>query len=116
MIIARSSLTPIDFGGLRIFDYTAQSGLDASLALIEVPPGARHAEAWSKRSDKYYLVIRGEVRFVLERQSTLLVVGDCCLVKQGQRFSYSNDGVAAAALVLFHSPSFDLDAEVFVER
>jgi mannose-6-phosphate isomerase-like protein (cupin superfamily) len=116
MIIPRGTLTPIDFDGLRIFDYTAQKGLSASLAVIEVPPGARHAEAWSKRSDKYYLVIRGEVRFVLERRRLSLAVGDCCFVKQGQRFSYSNEGAAPAALVLFHCPSFDIDEEVFTEE
>jgi mannose-6-phosphate isomerase-like protein (cupin superfamily) len=116
VIIPGSSLIPIDFDGLRILDYTAAQGLGASLAMIEVPPGGRHPEAWSKRSDKYYLVIRGEIRFALDRRSASLAVGDFCFVKQGQRFSYSNEGVESAALVLFHCPSFDIDAEVFVEN
>ena len=116
MIIPRSSLTPIDFDGLRILDYTAAQRLGASLAVIEVPPGGRHPEAWSKRSDKYYLVIRGALRFVLERRSMSLAVGDFCFVKQGERFSYSNDEAESAALVLFHCPSFDIGAEVFVEN
>lgn len=115
MLIRRDEIEPIDFGGLRIFDYTAGSDTDSSLAVIEVPAGARHAEAWSRRSDKYYLVTAGAVRFVLEGEATHLRRGDFCLVKQGRRFSYTNDSGEAAQLVLVHTPSFDLDAEVFVQ-
>ena len=64
MFNSGKSLKPIDFAGLRIFDYTAGFDLSSSLAIIEVPPGAHHAEAWSKRSDKYYLVIAGTIGFV----------------------------------------------------
>jgi hypothetical protein len=56
VLIRRSSLKPIEFGRLRIYDYTAAEQWSSSVAVVEVPPGARHSEAWSKRSDKYYLV------------------------------------------------------------
>lgn len=115
MIVTRSSLTSADFDGLRIFDYTAGQDLGSSLAAIEIPPAARHAEAWSKRSDKYYLVIRGEVRFVLDGRACDLGPGDFCFVRCGQRFSYSNDRSEMAMLVLVHTPSFRLDDEVFAE-
>jgi mannose-6-phosphate isomerase-like protein (cupin superfamily) len=114
VIVARASLVPIDFGGLRIFDYTAGFDLTSSLAVIEVPPGASHAEAWSKRSDKYYLVTRGAIRFVLDGKTFALGLGDFCFVPLGQHFSYSNQGAEPATLVLVHTPSFDLDEEVFV--
>lgn len=115
MLVSRSDMTPLDFHGLRIFDYTAGQTLGSSLAVVEVMPGARHAEAWSRRSDKYYLVSGGEIRFVLEGEPRVLKAGDFCFVKQGRRFSYSNDGSEPATLVLVHTPSFDLRAEVFVE-
>ena len=115
MIIPRGSLIPIDFDGLRILDYTAEQRLGASVAVVEVPPRGRHPQAWSRRSDKYYLVIRGEIRFVLESQAAALAVGDLCVVRQGQRFSYSNEGSESAAFVLFHCPPFDIHEEVFVE-
>jgi len=115
VIIAGSSLTPFDFDGLRILDYTAGQNLGSSLAVIDVPPGVRHAEAWSKRSDKYYLVVAGAVRFVLDGVAADLGTGDFCLVRQGQRFSYSNPAAALAKLVLVHTPNFDIGAEVFVE-
>jgi mannose-6-phosphate isomerase-like protein (cupin superfamily) len=115
MFVTGESLTPIDFGGLRILDYTAGHDGSASLATIDVPPGAHHAEAWSRRSDKYYLVIAGAVRFVLDGVETELATGDFCLVPRGSRFRYSNGATAPARLVLVHTPSFDLDSEVFVE-
>jgi mannose-6-phosphate isomerase-like protein (cupin superfamily) len=116
MLVARSSLSPVMFEGLRIFDYTAGQPLGSSLALIEVPPGVRHKEAWSRRSDKYYLVVAGNIRFVLDGTEHVMSAGDFCFVKQGRRFSYSNQGAALATLVLVHTPSFDLGQEVLVER
>ena len=116
MFISGKALNPIDFAALRIFDYTAGHDLSSSLAIVDVPPGAHHAEAWSERSDKYYLVIAGTIRFVLEGEQNELSTGDFCLVPQGRRFSYSNPGAILARLVLVHTPKFDLGAEVFAER
>ena len=116
MFLSRSAMSPIDFEGLRIFDYTAGRPLGSSFAAIEVAPGARHAEAWSRRSDKYYLVSSGEVRFVLDGEPHAMKAGDFCFVKQGRRFSYSNESSELAILVLVHTPSFDLGEEVFVGR
>ena len=113
MLIRHASLEPIDFEGLQISDYTAGLGSDSSLALIEVPPGATHPEAYSRRSDKYYLLMSGEVRFTLEGEEYVLGPKDFCLVRKGQRFTYRNDGADPAVFVLVHTPSFDLDAEVF---
>ena len=115
MFVPGKSLKPIDFNGLRIFDYTAGHDVSSSLAVIDVSAGGQHAEAWSKRSDKYYLVIAGAIRFVLDGVATELVTGDFCLVPQGSRFSYSNASTTLARLVLVHTPNFSLAEEVFVE-
>ena len=104
-----------DFNGLRIFDYTAGQSLGSSVAAIEVAPGARHAEAWSRRSDKYYLLSSGEIRFVLGGRPHTMRAGDFCFVRKGERFSYSNESSQSASLVLVHTPSFDLREEVFVD-
>ena len=114
MLISRSTMTPLDFHGLRIFDYTAGQSLGSSIALVEVAPGACHAEAWSRRSDKYYLIGTGEVLFVLDGEEHVMRVGDFCFVRRGRRFSYSNTSSNPATLVLVHTPSFDLREEVFV--
>ena len=39
MLLSRGEMSPIDFDGLRIFDYTAGQPLDASVATVEVAPG-----------------------------------------------------------------------------
>jgi quercetin dioxygenase-like cupin family protein len=114
MVLSRSAVSPVDFNGLRIFDYTAGRASGSSVAAIEVEPGARHAEAWSRRSDKYYLVTSGEIRFTLDSELHVLKAGDFAFVKRGQRFSYLNQSSELATLVLVHTPSFDLSEEVFV--
>jgi mannose-6-phosphate isomerase-like protein (cupin superfamily) len=115
VLVRRDSLTPLEFSGLRIFDYTAGGELSSSLAVIEVPGGVRHAESWSKRSDKYYLVTAGQIRFERDGEKFDLGTGDFCLVRQGERFRYENPGVEPATLILVHTPSFDLNSEVFVD-
>ena len=114
MLLRRSAMSPLDFDGLRIFDYTAGQSFDASVAVVEVAPGARHAAAWSRRSDKYYLLSAGQVRFVLDGEAHLMRAGDFCFVKRGQRFSYSNRSSELATFVLVHTPSFDLREEVLI--
>ena len=113
MIVRRGDLERIDFDGLRIFDYTAQSESGSSIAFIEVPQGVSHAEAWSKRSDKYYLVVEGSVTFLIDGEAVGLNKGDFCLIRRGQRFSYSNESADPAALVLVHTPAFRIEDDVF---
>ncbi|HEX6998588.1 MAG TPA: cupin domain-containing protein [Gammaproteobacteria bacterium] len=109
-------MTPSDFGGLRIFDYTAGRTESSSVALIEVPPGVRHPQAWSRRSDKYYVVAAGQITFVLDGTAHVMRAGDFCLVRRGRRFSYANESDGLATLLLVHTPSFELAEEVFVEE
>lgn len=116
MFIRKRDVEAIEFGSLRIFDYTADQTLGASMAEIEVPPGARHALSWSKRSDKLYAVVEGAVRFVIDDETADLEAGDFCLVRQGRRFRYANPFEASARLILVHEPAFDLDSEVFVDE
>ena len=114
MLVRQGTLQPIDFNGLQIHDYTADANLDSSMALIDVPAGVDHAEAYSRRSDKYYLVVSGEIFFLLEGEGFLLGPKDFCFVKRGKRFAYRNEGPSPATIVLVHTPSFDLESEVFV--
>jgi mannose-6-phosphate isomerase-like protein (cupin superfamily) len=116
MIVRKSALQPIAFDGLRILDYTAQLESRSSLAVIDVPSGATHAESWSRRSDKYYLVVSGRIEFSLQGERFTLEAGDFCWVEQGKRFAYANRGASPAQLVLIHTPSFDLESEVFEPR
>jgi mannose-6-phosphate isomerase-like protein (cupin superfamily) len=112
MIIRADTLARILYEGLTITDYTGSSGLGSSVAIVEVPAGARHPRAWSKRSDKYYLVLEGRIRFSLGGVEHDLAPRDFCLVRRGERFAYENPAPSPATLLLVHTPSFELDAEV----
>jgi mannose-6-phosphate isomerase-like protein (cupin superfamily) len=113
VIIRARAVTPFDFDGLAIRDYTAGYETTSSFAAITVPPGAVHAEAWSKRSDKYYYIATGTIEFIDSGEVHTLSSGDFCLVAKGEHFSYRNASDAPATLLLLHTPSFDADSEVF---
>ena len=116
MIVRHNSVEAINFEGLQIYDYTAGGQTSSSLALIEIPPGIRHREAWSKRSDKYYYVVAGRILFSLNGEEYDLTSGDFCLVRQGQHFRYENRTEEPVTLLLVHTPSFDLDSEMFTDE
>ncbi len=113
MIVKRASAELIDSGGIRILDYTAGRDTRSSLAVVEVPPGGRHQEAYSQRSEKFYYVVAGRVAFSLDEDEYDLIAGDLCVVDQGRHFSYVNRTQDAARLLLVHTPSFQLESEVF---
>ena len=113
MKISKISVNPIDIDGLKIIDYTSGKNLSSSIAEITVPSGVKHKKAWSKRSDKYYYIISGCLQFTIADEEYELVTGDTCIVKQGQQFFYSNLSSEESKLILFHTPSFDLDSEIF---
>ena len=114
MRIRRESLTAIEFDGLEIRDYTAEQDGSSSMAEITVPAGARHKRVWSKRSDKYYCVIDGELSFIVDDRAVDFSAGDLCIISRGARFSYNNTGTVAKVL-LMHTPSCEPAAEVFEE-
>jgi len=113
MIIRKAKAEQIDFGGLKIADYTASLNEKSSFAVISVPPGGSHKLSWSKRSDKYYFVIQGKIDFVLNGKELVLSKGDLCIVKKGKKFRYKNGSTEAVIMVLVHTPDFKLDQEVF---
>ena len=76
MIVRRDAVELIPFHGLEVFDYTAGVDASSSLALINVPLDARHPEAYSTKSDKYYFVLEGQIRFGLGSGRSDLGPGD----------------------------------------
>ena len=113
MIIRKDSLKPIDFFGLKIYDFTAGFESKSSFAVVQVPPNSKHKEAWSTCSDKFYYVINGEIQFMLENKEFTLSKDDFLFVLKGQHFSYKNVQKSDATLILIHTPSFDINSERF---
>ena len=115
--IRKNDLQSIDFDGLKIFDYKADlNDNSSSFAVIDVPDMCNHMTAYSNRSDKYYYVVFGEVCFTIEGNKLIFKEGDFCLIKQGERFSYTNNSGNIAKLVLVHTPRFNLEDEVFIKE
>lgn len=113
MIIRKEQVIKIDFDGLIIFDYTSNCNESSSFAIIKVPQNIRHKISRSKRSDKYYYVIEGEIEFTIDAKIIILKQGDFCIIKKGSIFSYHNTSESVVMLVLVHTPNFDLNEEVF---
>ena len=115
MIVRQADVIPFDFYGLEIRDYTARQEGSSSVAEIIVPGGASHPEAWSKRSDKYYYLISGQISFYIDGDQLILNAGDLCIIKRGQHFSYTNNSPKPAKMILVHTPSFDIESEIIME-
>jgi mannose-6-phosphate isomerase-like protein (cupin superfamily) len=111
MFLPATEAIPFDWHGLVISDHTAALELSSSVATIDVPAGARHPRAWSDRSEKYYVVMEGRVRFEVGGESSDLGPADVCIVRRGEVFEYANRTPRPARLALVHTPRFDADAE-----
>jgi mannose-6-phosphate isomerase-like protein (cupin superfamily) len=113
MIVKKEQANKIDFDGLNILDYTSGCNESSSFATIEVPQHVRHKVSWSKRSDKYYYIIEGEIKFTIDAETIVLKQGDFCIIKKGSKFSYHNESDSVVMLMLIHTPNFDLNEEIF---
>lgn len=116
MIIKGNEVEQFDFEGLKIADYTAKQDVNSSFAIISVHLKISHRLSWSKRSDKYYYIIAGEINFTINDKEYVLSNGDLCVIKKGEKFKYKNNSDEIVKMILVHTPNFKLDQEVFVRR
>ncbi len=115
MLIKASSVPRFDWRGLSICDLTARLESRASLARVSVAPGTGHPRALSLASEKYYLVLAGQLHFYCEGEVHLLEEGDLLLVAQGQRFAYANKTNRPVELLLAHVPRYNPEDDVLEE-
>jgi mannose-6-phosphate isomerase-like protein (cupin superfamily) len=113
MIIRKEDVNAIDFNGISIRDYTSNCDEKSSFAVITVPPHVSHQISWSTRSDKYYYIIEGSIDFLINEKKHCLKEGDFCLIKKGEKFTYTNNSNEASSLILVHTPTFKIDKEIF---
>ena len=114
MRTAYRDAVPFDFDGLAIRELTPASLQTASIAAIDVPPGARHRTARSNKSDKLSICLEGLISFVVRDRALALGTRDVLHVAKDEWFSYSNESVKPARLLLVHIPPFDLASEEFM--
>lgn len=111
MFLSAGDTTPFEWHGLLISDHTAGLELSSSLATVDVPSGAGHPRAWSDRSEKYYAVMEGRVRFEVGERVADLTTGDVCIVSRGEVFTYADIGDGPARVLLVHTPPFRAESE-----
>jgi mannose-6-phosphate isomerase-like protein (cupin superfamily) len=116
IFVKESDVTPLQFQGLFIRDYTTHLDSKSSFAVVEVPAGGQHQKAWSKKSDKIYYVISGKLQMTVEGEERLIEKGDICSISKGMKFSYKNITRSTVTLALIHTPPFDLNSEVVVNE
>lgn len=111
--VKREHVAPFQFGQLAIRELSPDSLQEASIAEVEVSPGAIHPEARSTLSEKIYNCTRGEVNFTVDGREITLTRGDVLHVPKNTWFSYQNAGSDSALLTLVHIPAFSLEHEEF---
>jgi len=111
MLVRRDELSEFESHGLKVADYGATAGCTASVAVVEVPSEGRHPFAYSSRCEKLYLVLDGEVRFIVDSVFYRPRAQDIVIVPKGAVFRYQNEGDHAARMLLVHVPAFDPEAE-----
>mgnify|MGYP005838678467 CR=1 FL=1 len=114
--IRRATVEPFAFGDLQIWDYKPECEQSASVALVQLKPGASHGRARSTRSDKYYYVLGGLVEFEVDEIVYWLAQGDMLIVPRGEWFDYRNGSAETASLLLVHIPPFRLEQEEFASE
>ncbi len=111
--ISYRNVIPFDFMGLQIRELTPDGLVSASVAEVEIAPGARHETARSMRSDKVYVCIEGGISFRVEEKDVKLEPGDVLLIRRGEWFSYHNEKDTVSRVMLIHIPPFDPESEEF---
>jgi len=109
--IRRSDVEPLAFGDLHIWDYQPGGALGASLALVQVKPGAAHRRTRSTRCDKYFFILNGLVEFLTGEVEYWLTQGDLFVVPKGEWVEFRNGGNDMATLLVVYNPPFCMDAE-----
>jgi len=111
--VSYRNITPFDFMGLQIRELTPDGLVSASVAEVEIAPGAKHETARSTRSDKLYICIEGDISFRIEKRDIKLEPRDLLLIRRGEWFEYHNASDTVARVILIHIPPFNPESEEF---
>ncbi len=111
--IVYRNVTPFNFMGLQIRELTPDGLVSASVAEVEIAPGAKHETARSTRSDKLYVCIEGGISFRIEGRDIKLAPRDLLLIRRGEWFNYHNESDTVSRVILIHIPPFDPESEEF---
>lgn len=106
--------TPYQFEGLEVRELITGLLPAASVAHVEVQPGAAHGASKSTKNDKLYICISGAPTFEVDGNRIDLVPLDLLVVQRDEWFNYRNESADTAVLFLIHVPPYDSDGDEFL--
>lgn len=98
-------VAPYQFADLWLRELSPAAMQAGSMAEVTLPIGVERPSRQSKKIDRVYVGLAGEVRFTVDGESILVGVGDVIHIAQGEEYGYFNGGQEEAKLLLFRSPA-----------
>ena len=111
LYVKTKEVTPYHFEGLEVRELIPGLLPAASVAHVEVRPGAAHATTRSSKNDKLYICISGAPTFEVDGNRVDLGPLDLLVIQRDEWFSYRNETDDAAVLFLIHVPPYDSDGD-----
>ena len=107
MIFKLKDAFKFELEGLKGWGYNSKQDFSrASAAYIEV--NGRHGKVMSKVSDKIYLVIDGEGKFIIDGKEFRVGKSDVIIIPKGLEYDYEGE----MNLFLVYTPAYDKGSEV----
>lgn len=111
LYVKTKEVTPYDFQGMAVRELIPGLLPAASVAHVNVPPGAVHGAYKSTNNDKLYICISGNPTFEVDGESIVLGPLDLLVIQRDEWFDYRNETSDAAVLFLIHVPPYDSDGD-----
>jgi mannose-6-phosphate isomerase-like protein (cupin superfamily) len=93
------------FADLWLRELSPVAMRSGSIAEITLPIGVERPSRRSKKVDRVYVGLDGEVQFTVNGEEVLLGPGDVIHIAEGEEYGYFNGGQVEARLLLFRAPA-----------
>ena len=114
LYVKTKEVTSYNFEGLEVRELIPGLLPAATVAHVEVQPGAAHPTSKSTKNDKLYICISGEPTFEVNGEHLELGPLDLLVIQRDEWFSYRNETDATAVLYLIHVPPYEPDGDEFL--
>lgn len=98
-------VAPYQFSDLWLRELSPKAMQAGSIAEVALPIGVQRPSRRSKKVDRVYVGLAGEVHFTVGDQSVHIGPGDVIHIAEGEDYGYFNGGQEEARLLLFRSPA-----------
>lgn len=98
-------VAPYQFADLWLRELSPEAMQAGSIAEVALPIGVQRPSRRSKKVDRVYVGLAGEVHFTVDDRSVHIGPGDVIYIAEGEEYGYYNGGQEEARLLLFRSPA-----------